>query len=230
MEEIYRSGAYERSNPTWHDEDAPWKANQIKAILADNNILFESIGEIGCGAGGILVQLANTFPAVKFSGYDISPQAIEMATKKSQLKLNFYLKDPFQEPEAHFDIVLAIDVIEHVEDYLGFIRKLKILARFKVFHIPLDLSVQSLIRMRPILGLRRNVGHIHYFAKEIAIAALTDCGYKIVDWRYTASRLELPNQALSSRVMATPRRLLYGLNQDLCVRVLGGYSLLVIAE
>jgi hypothetical protein len=84
--------------------------------------------------------------------------------------------------------------------------------------------------MSPILNLRAGVGHIHYFTKETALALLTDCGYKIVDWRYTASRLELPDQARSSRIIAPVRRTLHRFKPDLAVRVLGGYSLLVLAE
>lgn len=80
------------------------------------------------------------------------------------------------------------------------------------------------------MGLRAGVGHIHYFTKDTALALLEDCGYTIVDWRYTASRLELPNQARSSRLIAPVRKVLHRLNPDLTVRVLGGYSLLVLAQ
>ena len=127
-------------------------------------------------------------------------------------------------------MVLVADVIEHVEDYFGFVRGVKDLGTWKVFHIPLDLSAQSIARMWPIMNLRAGVGHIHYFTKDTALALLRDCGYEILDWRYTASRLELPNQALSSRIVAVPRRVMHKLNADLAVRVLGGYSLLVLAR
>ena len=127
-------------------------------------------------------------------------------------------------------MVLAIDVMEHVEDYLSFLKKLKPIGKSKIFHIPLDLSAQSVARSRPIMQLRKGVGHIHYFYKDTALAALTDCGYTILDWAYTASRLELPNQARSSRIMRLPRRIMYAANPDMAVRVLGGYSLLVLAE
>jgi cyclopropane fatty-acyl-phospholipid synthase-like methyltransferase len=230
MDQIYRNGVYEQTNPTWHEEDAPWKAGQIHKILVDNKVSFDSLCEVGCGTGRILANLVGKFPQATFSGYEISPQAFERATQMGSSKIEFRLKDPFQEPRRHFDVVMAIDVIEHVEDYIGFITNLKQIGRLKVFHIPLDLSVQSLTRMSPILRMRQTVGHIHYFTKDIALAALSDCGYKIVDWRYTASRLELPNQALSSRIVAAPRRWLHRVNADLTVRILGGYSLLVLAE
>ena len=135
-----------------------------------------------------------------------------------------------ERPDLHFDLVLAADVIEHVEDYLGFLTRLKPMADYKVFHIPLDLSAQSVARSRPITDLRHGVGHIHYFYKQTALAALEDCGYEILDYFYTASRLELPNQALSSRIMRIPRRAAFRVNPDLAVRVLGGFSLMVLAK
>lgn len=230
MHDIYLDGKYKESNPTWHEDDAPWKAQQVRGILTDNHVKFRTLAEIGCGTGEILVQLSNAFPDVDFSGYDISPHAIEMAAKRERPKVTFQQKDLLEDPTADFDVVLVADVIEHVEDYIGFTRKVKDLGTTKVFHIPLDLSVQSVLRMWPILGLRESVGHIHYFTKDTAIALLEDCGYKIIDWRYTASRLELPNQSRSSRLVARPRKWFHSVNPDLAVRVLGGYSLLVLAE
>lgn len=230
MADIYHDGSYQESNPTWHDEDAPWKARQIEAILRKNSPPMKSVCEVGCGAGGILIELASKFPASEFTGYEISPQAFGMAQRKNSPSVKFHLADLLEQPDAHFDVLLIIDVIEHVEDYIGFVRRLKPLAQTKIFHIPLDLSAQSVTRMWPILNLRQSVGHLHYFTKDTALATLTGCGYKIVDWTYTASRLELPNQALSSQIVSTPRRLLHKINPDLNVRVLGGYSLLVMAQ
>ena len=230
MDQMYLDGKYKASNPTWHEEDAPWKADHIHAILADNAVRFRTVAEVGCGTGEILVRLAERNPGATFTGYDISPQAYAMAAENSGPRLSFHLKDALQETDADFDVVIVADVIEHVEDYIGFVRKAKALGRYKVFHIPLDLSVQSLVRMWPILRLREDVGHIHYFTRDTALALLRDCGYRILDSRYTASRLELPNQAATSKVIAPLRRTFHRFRPDLAVRVLGGYSLLVLAE
>ena len=230
MDDMYRDGQYMLANPTWHAEDAPWKARQVAGILEDNHVPVADLAEIGCGTGEILVQLAERFPTARFTGYDISPQAIEIARRRADDRLSFHLDDPLEHPASDNDVVLVADVIEHVEDYVGFVRGVQRLGTWKVFHIPLDLSVQSVARSSPILGLREGVGHIHYFTKDTALALLEDCGYKVRDWRYTASRLELPNQTRSSRLMALPRRACFALNPDLTVRVLGGWSLLVLAE
>lgn len=230
MTEMYIGGQYAESNPSWHAEDAPWKAGHVASILRDNWIEPSRIAEVGCGTGEILARLAEAFPAATFDGYDVSPQAMELAASRTRPGLEFHLDDPLGKPGHDYDAVLVADVVEHVEDCFAFVRGVKELGTWKVFHIPLDLSAQSVARMWPIMNLRAGVGHIHYFTKDTALALLRDCDYEIMDWRYTASRLELPNQALSSRVVATPRRLLHGVNPDLAVRLLGGYSLLVLAR
>jgi len=230
MASMYTSGDYLASNSTWHDNDAPWKARKISELMTDQALKPDTICEVGCGTGQILLDLAQRFPSGKFIGYDISPQAFEIWRRKQTDKMEYRLRDIFADAEERFDLMLVIDVIEHIEDIFGFLRKLKPLSPVKIFHIPLDLSVQSVMRMRPITNLRKSVGHIHYFTTELALSILRDCGYEIVAHRYTASRLELPNQAWSSQVMKFPRRALFNLNPGLTVRVLGGYSLLVLAR
>jgi cyclopropane fatty-acyl-phospholipid synthase-like methyltransferase len=231
MKEMYASNLYADKNPTWHEEDAPWKAGHIERMIRSNKISCERICEIGCGTGDILLTLEKAFPEAILSGYEVAPHAFVRATKKETSRTKFYLMDDLQsENDLSFDVVLAIDVIEHVEDYLSFIKKLRTFGTFKIFHIPLDLSAQSVLRSWPISELRRNVGHIHYFFKQTALATLEGCGYTIVDHCYTASRLELPNQALSSRIMQVPRRMMFAIDPDFTVRLLGGYSLLVLAK
>jgi cyclopropane fatty-acyl-phospholipid synthase-like methyltransferase len=230
MKEMYESELYGEKNPTWHEEDAPWKAGHIERMIKRNKIPCSQICEVGCGTGEILLTLEKAIPAATLSGYEISPEAFRRAAQKQSSNTKFYLKDLLAETDLHFDLVLAIDVIEHVEDYISFIRKLRAFGTFKIFHIPLDLSAQSILRAWPISELRRNVGHIHYFFKQTALATLEDCGYTIVDHCYTASRLELPNQALTSRIMRLPRRMIFSVNADFAVRLLGGYSLLVLAK
>ena len=41
----------------WHAELSPWKAEQIYNILSANDIGFQNMAEVGCGAGEILYCL-----------------------------------------------------------------------------------------------------------------------------------------------------------------------------
>jgi hypothetical protein len=99
-----------------------------------------------------------------------------------------------------------------------------------VFHIPLDLSVQTVFRGDVLLTQREKLGHLHYFTKETALATLTGAGYEIVDYLYTGYSLELPNRSWRSKLLEVPRKLLFSVHQDLTVRIFGGFSLLVLAK
>lgn len=231
MRQIYTDGTYLGNNPSWHQEDSSWKAKQIARILEANALTPRNVCEVGCGAGEVLSQLSKLYGnEVHFYGYEISPQAHDLCKKLSKANLTFVLQDLLEENSATFDVVLAIDVIEHVEDVFGFLRKLKDKGKYKIFHIPLDLSVQTVLRSSPIAAARESVGHIHYFTKEIALELLKDTGYEIVDFFYTASSLELPNRGWKSKLLSLPRKCAFSINEDWAVRVLGGYSLLVLAQ
>ncbi len=231
MTQIYEDGTYLDHNPSWHEEDSPWKAQQITRIIEKNGLAPRRICEIGCGAGEILNQLLETYADNKeFFGYEISPQAFEICCRKAKENLSFQLSDLLEDSDAYFDIVLAIDVFEHVEDYFSFLRRLKAKAEYKIFHIPLDLSVQAVLRSSPIIRGRKLVGHIHYFTKETALETLKDTGYEIIDYSYTGGSLELPNRGWKARLLKLPRKLAFSISQDFAVRLLGGYSLLVLAK
>jgi 2-polyprenyl-3-methyl-5-hydroxy-6-metoxy-1,4-benzoquinol methylase len=231
MESMYteRNSEYLSKNPNWHAEDSPWKAKQIIKALKRSQIKPDSIAEVGCGVGEILIQLQNQLPQhIKFSGYDIASDALKEAVKKSRKNLDFFEKDIFED-KSFFDLLLVIDVIEHVEDCFSFIRKCREIANYKLFHIPLDVSLMSIFN-GGIMRARNSVGHIHYFTKDTALATLKDCGCEIIDWFYTPGAIELPRPSIRTKFARLPRQILYGINKDLAPKVLGGYSLMVLVK
>ena len=230
METIYTDGTYLRNNPDWHAEDSAWKAEHVARILARNGIAPATVAEIGCGAGEVIRSLATRLPpGTRFTGYDISPDAYALCSRKAGGDLQFRFGDLLEDSE-HFDLAMAIDVFEHVEDYFGFLRRLRGRATHKVFHIPLELSALMVARGRPLLEQRRSVGHLHHFCKETALASLEDTGYRVIDHCYTSGRTQLAGLGWKSRLLKWPREALYRVNPDAAARTLGGYSLLVLAE
>jgi cyclopropane fatty-acyl-phospholipid synthase-like methyltransferase len=229
--ELYTQGKYAVRHPRWHAEDSQWKAQKILEMLRRNDLTPRSICEVGCGAGEVLKQLHDAMgPTVDFVGYEISPQAFELCQTKAGERLRFHLKDILQDEEAYFDLVLLIDLIEHLEDYFTFLRQIADRSRYKILHVPLDLSVQSTLRARPIVECRETVGHLHYFTKEIVFEVLKDVGYEVLDHFYTAWSTERPALSRKALLLRLPRRLLFRAHQDLAVRLLGGYSLIVLAR
>ncbi len=224
----YISGEYAAKNPAFHVEDSPWKAQQIHRMLRSLKLEPKTIAEVGCGAGEILVQLAGLYPQTTFSGYELSPDAFALCQQRASDRVSFYQSDMFESTNSRFDLVLCIDVIEHVEDYFAFLRALRQKGSSFIFHVPIDMNVQMVLRAAPILKVRDRVGHLHYFSKETALAALADCGYTIQSWFYTPNGVDRPT-SIKARLLKLPRRTLFFLNSDLTVRILGGYELLVFA-
>jgi len=230
MDSIYTDGTYLRNNPEWHADDSAWKAEHVARILARNRIAPKTVCEVGCGAGEILVELSRRLgPGTRLTGYDISPNAYAICSRKSAPNLEFRLANVLEEP-ASFELAMAIDVFEHVEDCFAFLRGLRGKASYKLFHIPLELSALWVARGTPLIRQRRAVGHIHHFCKETALAILEDTGYRVIDHCYTAGATDLDGYGWKSRLLKWPRKALFRLAPDAAVRLLGGYSLLVLAR
>ena len=227
--DLYKDGSYLRKNPTWHVEESPFKAKYILQLISKNSLKVHSIGEAGCGVGEVLRLLQLELPHVEFTGFEISPQACELSRSRANDRLHFRCADIIAEPELSFDLLLVLDVVEHLEDYFSFLRAVRSLARHKIFHFPLDLSVQAVIRRNGLLKRRHDHAHLHYFTKETALETLTDTGYTVQDCFYAPRSNEIgPN--ILQKIFRIPRAALYSIHQDFAVRLLGGYTLMVLAE
>jgi cyclopropane fatty-acyl-phospholipid synthase-like methyltransferase len=227
---IYSDGTYLRNNPDWHADDSAWKATHVARMLERNALRPRSVVEVGCGSGEVLVELSKRLPSgTRCTGYDISPNAYTLCAHKVASHMEFRLGD-LLETEHFYDVALAADVFEHVEDCFGFVRKLRERAKHKVYHIPLDLSVQSLARPGKLLAMRRAAGHIHYFSRDTALALLEDTGHRVIDWTYTSGATDLGTRSWKARLLRGPRKALFHASPDAAARWLGGFSILALAE
>ena len=232
IEARYVHGDYLHNNPQWHSEHAPWKAALVARLLSKNGIQPAEICEIGCGSGAVLLSLRKHLPKTRLVGFDISPQVSQFWEQHAASGANIeFQRGSFDEiGERRFDVLLMLDVFEHVRDPFTFLEQARRCAAHFVFLIPLDLSASAVARGRPLLDARRIVGHLHYYTKDLALAVLADGGYEIVHWRYTGASLHMPSRSLKTQLASLPRRILYALNRDLAVRLVGGDSLLVLAR
>lgn len=228
---IYTNGEYYKANPDWGKSTSRWKVSLITNMMADHRLTPTTIYDIGCGAGRLLRLLAANLPeAASFVGYDISPDAIDLAQEFADERISFKLFHDVSEIEEPVDLALVIDVIEHVQDYRRFVSELSRISKWAILHIPLDLSAQRVLREKPLLQGRKDVGHIHYFTEGTALATLAECNLKVVDSRLTCPTNYLPARSLRSAVAKVPRAILNRIAPHLGARLLGGFSLLVLVE
>ncbi len=226
--DFYTGDDYAEKHPTWHDEYCAGKAGEIVKLLRRNNLHPRRIVDVGCGAGGVLQStLASLGADVVGEGFDIAPRAISLAAARAAPNLSFRCEDFLaSDSVAPPDLLLCIDVFEHVEDYIGILRKLRTRSQYFIFHIPLDMNVKGLLRNHH-LKERREVGHLHYFEFHAALATLTDAGYVVMDHFYTRTRAE----SILTKAITVCEHLLSAItSRHFAVKILGGVSLLVLAR
>jgi SAM-dependent methyltransferase len=207
-------------------------------MIERHGLAPRSVCDIGCGSGDVLAQLHERMgPGVYFKGFDISPQAIAMASAKRGPNLEFEALDPSRPSGETFDVVLSLDVFEHVPDYLAFLTELKARGRHFIFHIPLDLHAFSVLRQSDyMLAMRKEYGHLHYFSLETALATLVDTGYTVLDHFHTWDYETVP--LLSPELLARPWRLgvqaadrvLFALSPRLAASLRPHFNALVLAR
>lgn len=226
----YNSGDYLLNNPSWDKQDSPWKASFVVGILKSAGLQPYSICEVGCGAGGVLAQLSDEYSDAELFGYDIASDASLFWQEHDGKNIRFTVGDFFSLNTRQFDIILLLDVLEHVPDPFSFLSNLRGLAQNYIFHFPLDLSALNIVREKPILESRQKVGHIHYFTKNLALSLLTECNFEIVNWWYSGAAFNTPKRTWKTILASFPRRIAYAINKDLGVRALGGETLFVLAR
>jgi hypothetical protein len=248
VEDLYTSGEYLNKQPNWHVGESPWKAREILRMMQRNNIVAHTICEIGCGAGEVLRQLQTKLPNdCTFWGYEISPQAFELCQTRANERLLFKLLDIREEEHVFFDLILVLDVLEHLEDYFSFLKMVKSKSTFKIFQIPMDLSVRSVL-YGYLIEYRDLYGHLHYFTKETALRTLEDAGYTILDYFYTHESVVpigiQPNETTGdpftrvkrlvgktkNEILKYSNRLFFCIHPDLAVRVTGRWRLMILAQ
>jgi len=232
-QELYTSknSDYLKKNSTWHVEDSRWKAEQVFKLIKRNRLEPHKIVEIGCGAGEILVQLQALSGKgnIRYEGYDISPDAFELSKVRSGENIEFFKEDLLTKEHAFYDLCLIMDVFEHVDNYIDFIKQCGKKATYKIYHIPLDLHVSALLRNK-LIEARNKVGHIHYFTKDTALATLSDSNQEILDYFYTKGSTELSGGNIKTKIANLFRKVLFKINPDLSARLIGGYSLIVLTK
>src|SRR5687768_17297081 len=121
FQDQYQDGSYLETTVDWHEQDAEWKAKHIRRLIDLAGINPRTIADIGCGTGGVLVQLQKMLPDdVQLTGYEIAKSIFDVAQARGNARLRF-VNSAEVHADPPYDLALVIDVFEHIPDYLGFL-------------------------------------------------------------------------------------------------------------
>lgn len=229
LDDRYMDGRYLHSNNTWHEEDSPYKANLVKIAITNNSIQFSSCADIGCGAGLVTQILSNEFPNSTFTGYDVSNDAKKFWSRRVSTANLKYLNEDLLDADDEYDLIVCLDVFEHIEDYFGFLRRLRSKGKAFIFNVPLDMNAMRIL-LPGIKHAREHYGHLHYFNEYSAIETLKDCGFVIKDRFISALFAQTTPKNVLQALILLPRLILMSIGKTIGAKVLGGCSLVVYCE
>lgn len=176
---IYSDGTYAKFNPTLHVEDSAYKMSYIENLLKNIewNQTAVSILDIGGGAGELGRMVCDWFVA---NGYTVSMSALDIANEMIDVQKinNPYIKETYVGNlellgDKKFDLVLMIDVIEHIENCDQFADRLNNHSRYIVYNIPTEINLVDILRniamCKRYYSLQtESLGHVHFFSVNSA--------------------------------------------------------------
>jgi SAM-dependent methyltransferase len=128
-----------------------------------------SILEVGVGEAEVARRIRARYPATRFVGIDLPDP--ELAAHWAAQRLAGVFADitalPF--PDDSFDLVLAIEVLEHVPDPAAAVRELRRLATGRlVLSVPREpiWRVANLARGKYLSALGNTPGHLNHWSKR----------------------------------------------------------------
>ena len=180
IEEVYTSGEFWDDLPDFLAWQAPGKIRHLSRFI-DFDLILRSlpnpnrcvIADIGCGAGlvstGLAEHLRKQYPNVSFEvyGYDLSPQAIDVAKKALAPNAHFECKR-FENADMIWDFAILCDVIEHVEDPYEFVRNAALKSRYFVVGYAMDDNLANRMDKKRH-AVVNSVGHISLFHEKRAL-------------------------------------------------------------
>lgn len=145
-------------------------ADWLQPHLGDSKRLFE----IGCGNGALLAALQQADPTLQLAGIEPNPAAAQIASAQG-FAVQTGLFDGSNKPDALYDAVLSVNVLEHVCDPRGFLRAMQswIKADGNLLLICPDgeqASTELLI-----------ADHLHTFPRRALHSLLQQSGWKVIN-------------------------------------------------
>lgn len=180
IKNLYLKDEYIKKNPSLHAEDSEWKIGKIiplidilinKYYITDHEI---NLLDVGGGAGLILKGISNyieNFYNIKVNRYalDLS-HGMLLVQEKNNPNARLLNEDVCSTSlrNKEIDIVLMVDVIEHIPDSVKALKELERITRFAIFKVPLEDSIilnvwNFLKKGKPRQDAINTVGHINIY-------------------------------------------------------------------
>jgi SAM-dependent methyltransferase len=169
------SGSYEQLRVLL--EATEFKIPNLVNLIPSEQRELRSVLEIGCATGELIAH----FPVVSGGrrvGCDISSANILAATVRFP-NVEFTSSDFFSMNEF-FDAVILSDLLEHVEDDVGFLRHAATIAHYTLVNLPLE---DNYLNRRRNYGADDSSGHLRFYTIEEGLNLFRLAGLHVVEYK-----------------------------------------------
>lgn len=133
---------------------------------------FRSVLDVGCGVGTLLAEIEKAYPGIELTGTEFSAEGLEIARKRLPAMKAARLDLSKEKLESKSDLVLCIDVLEHIEEDL---------AAMKNLHAMTGKYLVAVVPIGPLFEVERvRVGHVHGYSAEAFSGKLEQAGFKVL--------------------------------------------------
>lgn len=158
-------------------EATEFKIPNLLGMLPEGKVL-ESALEIGCATGELIGNLP-VVPGGRRTGCDISPANIEAASSRFT-DVNFFSGDFAEMPPTQFEAVILSDVLEHVDDDVGFLRQAANFGHYTLVNLPLE---DNWLNSRRAYGPDDTSGHLRRYSLKQGLDLLSNAGLTVLNYQ-----------------------------------------------
>lgn len=159
------------------------KGRRLSARIILNRIMkFKRTGkllDIGC-ATGLLLDEARKLGWESF-GVELSRWAVKIARERFNLEIFEGLLKEAKYPHNHFDVIVMMDVIEHLSDPLRTLKEIRYILKPNGLLCVSTPDINSLVsRLLKAKWWGLELSHIFYFNKQSLAKMLDTAGFKVI--------------------------------------------------
>lgn len=224
---------YIKNNPDLHIKDTDDKVRMIELLLSKFNIKFNSILDVACGSGRILLDIASKYKVGNICGVDTSENMISIAKINDiNKKASWIISDLLNFNSKNYDLILAIDIIEHIKEDRTALEKIKNLGKFFVIKVPIeDNFINKIVKILSFGSINewkfteKKYGHIHHYSEREFIDLIKNLDYIVLGKEYA----HLPKRSKIfwevMRILTLP---LWFLSKKVYLKINGGFLVLLL--
>jgi cyclopropane fatty-acyl-phospholipid synthase-like methyltransferase len=233
-ENYYTSGLYWQKHK---DASSQFKVNLVLEIFSKFGLEIlpgDQLTEVGCGQGAFLLPLASYLAEQKITtrinGYDIAPDAIQLAEKNNIFPNVTFSVGSTNQINDKANYLFCMDVVEHVENPLDFLRTLAQKADLIILHLPVEQSIGHMLLHKPTQSYRE-FQHIHFYSWETANLLLKEASFEVVGYQFSAASKVIFKVSGNpiTKLLRVVRFFLYKINSPIAA-ILGGGTVLFILK